>query len=229
MGLDRVGPPPGRTVLAAVTGRWLRAQPGRSAVLPGAGPPGAGGRSLASGTGALMWALHLVIHGNPVSPSSRRAGGNVTAWLYFRRRDHRHGRAPWPGPHRGPADLAGGPHARGARAGPCADGYGSAALFLISLVSHPSRVADGGQPGPGGPALRGTVRIPACVARHPKVPAGWNVAVRRSVTRRCYTTMSWAVRWFDLTAASSRSTSRRLRPLARHPGRRAAGRLPARR
>ena len=42
--------------------------------------------------------------------------------------------------------------------------------------------------------------------RHPKVPAGWNVAARRSVTRRCYTTVSWAVRWFDLAAASNRST-----------------------
>ena len=42
------------------------------------------------------------------------------------------------------------------------------------------------QPGPVGPALLGTVRIPACVGRHPKVPAGWNVAARRSVTRRCY-------------------------------------------
>src|SRR5712691_9722891 len=31
-----------------------------------------------------------------------------------------------------------------------------------------------------------TVRIRAAVGRHPKVPAGWNVAARRSVTRRCY-------------------------------------------
>jgi hypothetical protein len=47
--------------------------------------------------------------------------------------------------------------------------------------------ANGGQPGPGGPALRGTIRIPAAVARHPKVPAGWNLAAGRSLTRRCYT------------------------------------------
>jgi hypothetical protein len=93
-----------------------------------------------------MWAFHLVIHGNPVSPPSRRAGGKVTAWLFFRRRDHRHGRGPWPGPHRGPAGRAAGRHARGGRAGPSAGGYGSAALFLISPVSHPSRVADGGSP-----------------------------------------------------------------------------------
>ena len=67
----------------------------------------------------------------------------------------------------------------GARAGPCAGGYGSAALFLISPVSHPFRVAYGGQPGPVGPAPWGTVRIAACVRRHPKVSAGWNIAARR--------------------------------------------------
>ena len=228
--------------------------------------------------------------GRAVSSPSRRAGGNVTAWLFFRWRDHRHGRAPWPGPHRGPAGRAGGPHARGARAGPSAGGYGSAALFLISLVSRPSRGADGawapwrprtsGTRGPGWipgrgrhfarraasrrrsssttatsygpptppssrawacsrlhsaprarrprpaapaatdtsararqiresrhacvsaivlaflrhpaaarpcwPGSSGTVRTRAAVGRHPKVPAGWNVAARRSVTRRCY-------------------------------------------
>ena len=179
MGLDCVGSPPGRTVLAAVTGRWLRAQPGRIAVLPGAGPPRAGGRSLTAGTSALMWAPHLVIHGNPVSPPSRRAWGKVTAWLFFRRRDHRHGRAPWPGPHRGPASRAA--HARGARAGPSAGGYGSAALFLISPVGHPSRGADSGRPGPGGPAAACSSSRPAHfmarVARwkssQPGVSPGW--------------------------------------------------------
>jgi hypothetical protein len=73
-------------------------------------------------------------------------------------------------------------YARGARAGPCPDGYGSAARFLISPVSHPFRVADGGSPAllawlfgkrygfpPGGASA--------------KVPAGWNIAVRRSVTQ----------------------------------------------
>lgn len=110
----------------------------------------------------------------------------MTARPSFRRRDHQHGRAPWPGPHLGPAGRAAGSHARGARAGPSAGGYGSAALCLISLVSHPSRADDGRQPGPGSPALRGTVRIPARVGRHPKVPAGWNIAARRTVTRRCY-------------------------------------------
>jgi len=32
----------------------------------------------------------------------------------------------------------------------------------------------------------GTVRIPAAAGRHPKVPARWNLAARRSLTRRCY-------------------------------------------
>jgi len=108
-------------------------------------------------------------------------------------------------------------------------------IWIYCTVSHlPGQPPipwgpNGGQPGPGGPALRGTVRRPAAVARHPKVAAGWNVVVRRSVIRRCYTTMSWAMRWFDMPTASSRSTSRRLRPLARHPGRRAVDRLLARR
>ena len=31
-----------------------------------------------------------------------------------------------------------------------------------------------------------TIRIRACARRHPKVSAGWNVAARRSLTRRCY-------------------------------------------
>ncbi len=42
------------------------------------------------------------------------------------------------------------------------------------------------QPGPCWPGSSGTVRTRAAVGRHPKVPAGWNVAARRSVTRRCY-------------------------------------------
>lgn len=65
----------------------------------------------------------------------------MTAGPFFRRhghrRDHRRGRAPWPGPHPGPEGRAGGPHATGARTGPAAGGYESAALCLISLVSRP--------------------------------------------------------------------------------------------
>src|SRR5258705_13926702 len=98
-----------------------------------------------------MWAPPLVIRGSPVSSPSRRAWGKVTAWVLFRWRDHRHGRAPWPGPHRGPAGRAGGPHASGARAGPSAGGYGSAALCLISSVGHPTPLGPVG----GSPALVG--------------------------------------------------------------------------
>jgi len=115
----------------------LAAPPGRTAVPPGAGPPRAGGRSFASRTGASMWAAHLVIGERPVSSPSRQAGGIVTARLLSCWRDHRRGRVPWPGPHRGPAGRAAGPPARGAPAGSCAGGYGSAALFLISPVSLP--------------------------------------------------------------------------------------------
>jgi hypothetical protein len=76
------------------------------------------------------------------------------------------GRPPWPVLHPDPAGRAGRPHASGARAGPAADGYGSAAPCVISL--------------------RETVRIRAAMARHPKVAAGWSFSGRRSVTRRCY-------------------------------------------
>ena len=178
--MDRVGSPPGRIVRGAVTGRWLRGP---------AGPYGRAARRRSSWRwraiscsrcGCIDVGLSTGDPWGPVSPPSRRAGGKVTAWLFFRRRDVRHGRAPWPGPHRGPAGRAAGRHARGARAGPCAGGYGSVALFLISPVSHPFRVAYGGQPGPVGPAPLGTVRIAACVRRHPKVSAGWNIAARRS-------------------------------------------------
>ena len=184
-GLDRVGSPPGRIVLAAVTGRWPR------------GPAGprcrAARRKSSSRWRTISCSRYQCIDVgpspgdpcSPVSPPPGRARGKVTAWMFFRRRDHRHGRAPWPGPHRGPAGRAAGPRASGARAGPSAGGYGSAALCLISSAGHPiSREAGGGQPGPGGPALRETVRIPACAGHHPKVPARWNLP-RRALARRC--------------------------------------------
>src|SRR5258708_22277510 len=59
-----------------------------------------------------------------------------------------------------------------------------AVVMSCSLACGPP--VAGAQPGLLGPALRGTVRIPACVGRHPKVPARWNVAARRALTRRCY-------------------------------------------
>src|SRR5262245_14992147 len=173
-----------------------------------------------------MWAPHLVIHGS-FRPPPRRAGGNVTAWLFGCRRGHRHGRAPWLGPNRGPVGRAAGSPARSVCAEPSAGGYGSAALFLTS-GRPPILGADGGQPGPGGPALGGTVGRPAAVGRHSKVAAGWNVAAGRSVTRRCYTSRSGrcaGLTWPRRAAAAPPG----LRLLVRRPGWCAAGRLPARR
>ena len=107
----------------------------------------------------------------------------MTAWRLSGRRDHRYRRAPWPGPRRGPAGRAARPHASGARAGPSAGEYESAALFLISLAGHPI---------PWGPVAGSRALVDRllgeryglrpCVGRHPKVPARWNIAVRRSVT-----------------------------------------------
>ena len=110
----------------------------------------------------------------------------MTAGAFFRRRDHRRGRAPWPGPHPGPAGRARGLHATGARAGPAADGNGSSALCLISLISRPIQ----GWPMAASPARlagsSGNRTDPGAVARRPKVAAGWSFARRRSITRRCY-------------------------------------------
>ena len=111
--MDRVGSPPGRIVRGAVTGRWLRGP---------AGPYGRAARRRSSWRwraiscsrcGCIDVGLSTGDPWGPVSPPSRRAGGKVTAWLFFRRRDVRHGQAPWPGPHRGPAGRAAGRHARG--------------------------------------------------------------------------------------------------------------------
>ncbi len=138
-GLDRVGSPPGRIVLAAVTGRSPRGP---------AGPRCRAARRKSSSRWRTISCSRYQCIGvgtspgdpcSPVSPPPGRARGKVTAWMFFRRRDHRHGRAPWPGPHRGPAGRAAGPRASGARAGPSAGGYGSAALCLISSVPpHPA-------------------------------------------------------------------------------------------
>jgi len=169
MGLDRVGSLPGWIVRAAVTGRWLR------------GPAGPYCRAARRRSSSRWRAICCSRYGcidvglspgdpwDPVSPLSRRAGGNVTAWLFLRRRDLRHGRAPWPGPHRGPAGRAAGRHARGARAGPCAGGYGSAALFLISPVSHPSR----------GPMADSPALVARLFGERYGLPRAWGV------TRRC--------------------------------------------
>jgi hypothetical protein len=111
----------------------------------------------------------------------------VTAWLFFRWNDHRRGRAPWPGPHRGPADPAGGPPARGARAGSSAGGYESAALFSSPRsATHPWGPMAGARPSWPGSSGNGTnIRLHSaspkgacrveyrCAAiPYPKVPPG---------------------------------------------------------
>src|SRR6516162_8777839 len=86
--------------------------------------------SLAADVGVRAWFSPGDPPGSgPLSPPSRQAGRNVTAGLFFCQPDHPHGRAPWPGPRRDLAGRAEAPHARGARAGPSAGGYGSASLF----------------------------------------------------------------------------------------------------
>jgi hypothetical protein len=80
---------------------------------------------------------------------------NVTAGLFLCQRDHWHGQASWPGPHRGLAGRTEALQARGARAEPSAGGYGSASLFSSPRpATHPvgTRAAS---PIPGEPALRG--------------------------------------------------------------------------
>ena len=56
---------------------------------------------------------------------------------------------------------------------------------VISSVSRRVRVRLRARPS-SGTVLRGTLRIPASVGRHPKVHAGWNIAARRALTLRCY-------------------------------------------
>ncbi len=234
MGLDRIGSPPGRTVFAAVTRRWPRGP---------AGPYSRAARRRSSSRWRAIAGSRYECIDLGLSPgdlwgfrqpavSAGLGEGDCLAVLPLARSPVRASAL---------ARTTSGSRGSGGRAS--CQGRSCRALgrwiricctvshlpVLISPVSHPSRGANGGEPGPGGPALLGTVRGPAAVGRHPKVAAGWNVAVRRSVTRRCYTSMSWAMRWFDLPAASSRSTSRRLRPFVRGPGWRAAARRPARR
>ena len=80
-----------------------------------------------------------------ISTPPRQAG--ECGCLAFCRRDHRHGQAPWPGPHRGPAGRGEGPHARGARVEFSAGGYGSAPLFSSLLGQPPISGAPASTPG----------------------------------------------------------------------------------
>ena len=60
--------------------------------------------------------------------------------------------------------------------------HGSAFFTVISSVSRRVRVRLRGL---SGTALRGTLRIPASVGRHPEGVCRWNIAARRALTRRC--------------------------------------------
>jgi hypothetical protein len=105
------------------------------AVLPGAGPPRAGGRSLATGTGALMWVPHLVIHG---VPSARRLGGpgegDGLGVLPARSPARASALARTTSGSRGSAGRASCQRCSRRALG---RGYGSAALCLISSAGHP--------------------------------------------------------------------------------------------
>src|SRR5260370_13041523 len=83
-----------------------------------------------------------------VSSPSRRAGGNVTAWLFYRQARSPAQTSALARTTSGPAGRAGAPHARGARAGPSAGGYGSAALFSSPWsATHPVGPMAHGLPG----------------------------------------------------------------------------------
>ena len=129
------GPGPGPERWCAIIATSLAADVGVRAWFSPGDPPGSG----------------------PVSPPSRQAGRNVTAWLFLCQRDHRHGQAPWPGPHRGLAGRVEAPHARGARAGPSA---GDTDLLHFShLLGQPPIPQGRGRPTlgsrPSGGRLRG--------------------------------------------------------------------------
>jgi len=130
------GPGPGPERWCAIIATSLAADVGVRAWFSPGDPPGSG----------------------PLSPPSRQAGRNVTAGLFFCQPDHPHGRAPWPGPRRDLAGRAEAPHARGARAGPSAGGYGSASLFSSPRPATHFVGTRMASPAPGEPALGGLLR-----------------------------------------------------------------------
>src|SRR5215831_18906785 len=146
--------------------------------------------SLAADVGVRAW---FSPGSGTVSPPSRQAGGNVTAGLFFCQPDHRHGQAPWPGPRRDLAGRAEAPHARGARAGPSAGGYGSASLFsspraathfvgtrMVSpaLGNRASGAFYQEPGGPRGPFYGGRYEPPPAVGVTRRCLPGWNLLRR---------------------------------------------------
>jgi len=172
------GPGPGPERWCAIIATSLAADVGVRAWFSPGDPPGSG----------------------PVSPPSRQAGRNVTAWLFLCQRDHRHGQAPWPGPRRDLVGRAEAPHARGARAGPSAGGYGSASLFssprpathfvgtrMVSpALGNRTSGAFTRSPVVLEDRSTGDDMSPACGGRHPKVPAGVESSAAAPLTRRCH-------------------------------------------
>jgi hypothetical protein len=98
--------------------------------------------------------------------------------------DRRRGRAPWPGRYRDPGGRAEGPHARGARAGPSASGYGFVSLSSPRSVAT-CRARLMRSHGRAGTVLRGTVRAGTGGGRHPKVRMPVESSVAGPGARRC--------------------------------------------
>jgi len=209
MGLDRVGSPPGRTVFAAVTRRWLRGP---------AGPYCRAARRRSSSrwraiAGSRYERIDLGLSPGDLwgfrqpAVSAGLGEGDCLAVLPLAR-----------SPVRASALARTTSGSRGSGGRTSCQGRSCRALgrwiricctvshlpVLISPVSHPSRGANGGQPGPGGPALLGTVRGPAAVGRHPKVPAGWTIALRRA----CRTKVLSGGKGYRTRDQSSRVASR---------------------
>jgi len=140
IGLDRIVLPLEWVVPGAVAGRWLR------------GSAGPYCRAARPEFRACWRAISCITYGcidvgpspgdppggGTVSTPSRQAGGNVTAWLFFGRRDHQHGQAPRPGPHRGPAGRSEGPSCQGRSRRTIGRWIRIRSTVLISSASHPS-------------------------------------------------------------------------------------------
>jgi len=184
--LDRVGSLPGRIVLAAGTGRWLRGL---------AGPYCRAARRRSSWRWRAICCSRYGCIDVGLSPGDPRESRQPAVSAGWGEGDCLAVLPPARSPARASALARTTSGSRGSGGRTSCQGRSRRTLCrwirIRCTVSHlPGQPPMPGgrwrQPGPGGPALRGTIRIAARVGRHPKVPAGWNIAVRRSVTRRCY-------------------------------------------
>jgi len=230
MSLDRPGSPPGRAVVAQVTGRWRR------------GPAGlyrhAARRRSSSRWRAIAGSRYECIDMGP-SPgdlwgfrqpavSARRGEGDRLAVL-----------PPARSPARASALARTTSGSRGSGGRSSCQGRSRRALGrwirIRCTVSH----LPGRPPIPWGPVAGSPALVARLFGKRYESRPPWGVTQRclpsgisppgRSLTRRCYATRSWAVDWVELPAASRRRHPGRLRPLVRGPGWRAAGRRPAQR